>query len=114
MEHEYCLVLWKESVRYWFFEFEWDQAIRCVMQLPKAIKVSSIEDAKLVVDVYNRALLFVVGEGEEARFVRVSPSGKEEDLTEKVRKAYALVSGSVPLKQGGIFDEASEAKSRRK
>lgn len=106
MEHEYVMVVWKEDSRSWLVPSE------IVMQLPKAIKVSSVEDAKLVVDVYNRALLFVIGEGEDCRFVRVSPSGKEEDLTDKVRKAYALVSGSAPLKQGGMFDGVPKEASR--
>lgn len=109
--HEYVLVLWNEDSRGWLFPRE------IKMQLPKAIKVANEDEAKMVVEVYNRALLFLVGAGTESdpfMYLRVSPSGKVENLTDKVHKAYALVTGSSPLKQGELDGVSKEAKSSRK
>lgn len=106
MEHARCLVLWIDDIRVYL------EVKDIKMQLPKAIKVATHADAALVVDVYNRVLLFAIGEGDAVRYVRMHPSGKEEDLTDKVKKAYDLVSGSAPLKQGGIFDGVSEKDGR--
>lgn len=106
------LVVWKEDSRVWLYPKEIE------MQLPKAIKVSSIADALLVVEVYNRTLLFLCGEGTDEKpfeYLRISASGKTENLTDKVHRAYSLVSGSTPLAQGGMFDgDAKSSKSARK
>lgn len=107
MELARCLVLWIDDIRIWYpGEIE--------MQLPKAIKVATHADAALVVDVYNRVLLFAIGDGDSVRYVRMHPSGKEEDLTDKVRKAYDLVSGSFPLKQGDLDGVSAKATAPRK
>lgn len=84
------------------------------MQLPKAIRVGNVDEAKLCVEVYNRPMLFVVKAVDGDEFWRVHPSGKIEDLTDKVRRAYALVSGSLPMVQGDLLDEKNANVSKRK
>lgn len=87
------------------------------MQLPKAIKVSNVDEAKMVVEVYSRPMLFLCGAGTEEdplSYLRVHPSGKVENLTDKVHRAYALVSGSKPLKQGDMYGDAEKVARSRK
>lgn len=85
------------------------------MQLPKAIRVGNEDEAKMVVEVYSRPMLFAIrGEDNSERFLRVHPSGKVEDLTEKVHRAYALVSGSKPLKQGDMYGVSEKDARTRK
>lgn len=58
-----------------------------MMQVPKAIYVENHQQAKDMAEIMNRPVLVEL----DSKFYRVSPSGKMEDLTEKIATVRKLL-----------------------